>query len=100
MGRFNIHAALAYTGIVAVAPVYTGVWMLLRTTTLPLPSKVYHMLDDMLYVSGVSKLHDKCIHSYAQCRPLSLVTACTAAYASRSCRHFCFDIMRQIQGLS
>eukprot|EP00729_Bicosta_minor_P010509 gene10509-14490_t len=51
MGRFNIHAALAYTGIVAVAPVYTGVWMLLRTATLPLPSKLYHALDDMLYAS-------------------------------------------------
>lgn len=61
MGRFNIHAALAYTGIVAVAPVYTGVWMLLRTATLPLPSKLYHALDDMLYVRQ-TRFHHAAIH--------------------------------------
>lgn len=52
MGRFNIHAALAYTGIVAVAPVYINVWMMIRTATLPLPTRVYQSVNDALYVSA------------------------------------------------
>eukprot|EP00039_Didymoeca_costata_P029120 m.23352 g.23352 ORF g.23352 m.23352 type:complete len:344 (+) comp7492_c0_seq2:156-1187(+) len=51
MGRFNPHSALAYTGIVAVAPVYSMVWAVAKGITLILPKKYYWQLDGWLYSS-------------------------------------------------